>query len=118
LAAVVSQVATCSLPTVFQRLIEQFPAVVNPSKVLPAATHGVQHHIITKGPPVLSKFRRLDREKLAAVKAEFSVLERDGIICHSASPWASPLHLVQKMDGSWRPCGDYCPLNLVIVPLQ
>ncbi|GFS89984.1 hypothetical protein TNCV_507081 [Trichonephila clavipes] len=28
------------------------------------------------------------------------------IIRPSKSPWASPLHLVNKKDGSVRPCGD------------
>jgi hypothetical protein len=41
-----------------QRLSEQFPDVFNSSKVLPVATHGVEHFIVTTGPPVASKCRR------------------------------------------------------------
>jgi hypothetical protein len=100
----------------YSRLLDEFPAVVCASKRLPPVSHDVVHHIVTHRPPIASKFRKLDGEKLAAAKAEFKQLEEDDIIQRSTSPWSSPLHMVRKADGSWRPCGDFQRLNLVTEP--
>jgi hypothetical protein len=75
----------------------------------------VEHHIKTSGPPIASRFRRLDAEKLVAAKAEFLQLKKDRIVRRSESPWSSPLHMVRKTDGSWRSCGDFRRLNKVTV---
>ncbi|XP_068237149.1 uncharacterized protein [Palaemon carinicauda] len=96
----------------YANLLQEFPDVIkselcqslgSPSK------HGIYHHITTMGPPTHAKFRRLPPQKLRDAK-------RMGIYMKALSPWASPLHMVKKPDGTWRPCGDYKRLNLITTP--
>ena len=42
----------------------------------------------------------MDNKRLEAAKKEFAELEKQGIIPRSSSNWASPLHMVKKVDGT------------------
>ena len=75
------------------------------------------HSLLTRScPPVFAKSHPLDPDKLATAKAEFSAMEKAGIIYHSTSPWASPLHMAKKKEGVWRPCVNYQQFNTITVP--
>ena len=101
---------------IFDKVIEDFPEILVPRfKSTDENKHGVEHHIVTEGPPLHARARRLDADKLAAAKDEFAKLEELGIVRRSDSPWASPLHIVAKSGGGWRACGDFRRLNDVTV---
>ncbi|GFT48557.1 retrovirus-related Pol polyprotein from transposon 297 [Trichonephila clavipes] len=84
----------------------------NPSLISKSASHGTVHHIITTGPPVTARPRRLHPKLYDAVKVEFEFLLAQGIIRPSKSPWSS-LYVVPKSDSTVRPVGDYRQLNSV-----
>lgn len=113
-----TQVSSISKNFRYQNLLTKFPWVVRESITPKQISHGIEHVIETKGPPLYAKVRRLSSDKLKAIKEEFDFMIWQGLCRPSKNPWATPLHLVRKKNNDWKSCGDYRKLNEVTVPDQ
>ncbi|GFU02221.1 hypothetical protein TNCV_2465991 [Trichonephila clavipes] len=99
-------------PQMLEKVIENWTSRLDYIRACRGTSHGTVHHIITTGPPVTARPRRLHPKLYDAVKVEFEFLLAQGIIRPSKSPWSS-LHVVPKSDSTVRPVGDYRQLNSV-----
>ena len=96
-------------------LVEKFLDVFSEADDDVGSTDLIFHEIDTgDAHPLRQPARRLPYgEQRAAVEHEIDKLVNACIARPSTSPWASPIVMVKKMDGSWRMCVDYRRLNAV-----
>ena len=93
-------------------LLERFSGVFSKNSEDLGLTHLTEHAIDTgdarpfKQPP-----HRVPAAFAGEDKKAIQKLQRQGVIRPSTSPWASPIVLVHKKDGSVRFCTDYRRLN-------
>lgn len=113
-------------------MLQQFPDLTKPPKYQENPPHDVVHHIITTGPPVYEKCRRLRHPLSNWVKEEFKNWISTGVCRPSSSQWASPIVIVSKDENNLcksndkklldlnykklRVVGDYTKLNQQIIP--
>lgn len=81
--------------------------------------HGVEHHIrLTDTRPFRERSRRIAPADIDDVRRHIQELLAAGIIKESRSPYASPIVVARKKNGSVRMCIDYRTLNRRTVPDQ
>ena len=74
----------------------------------------VEHQIETgDSPPIKQPSRRVPFAVRGEITKMVGEMLESGVVQESSSPWASPIVLVKKKDGSLRFCVDYRRLNAV-----
>ena len=98
----------------FVDLLEKFsPCFATNSSDLGKCTL-TQHKINTADHPPISQHPFKSSWKgRELIQDQVDDLLRIGVIEPSTSPWASPVALIKKKDGTWRFCVDYRKLNTV-----
>uniref|UniRef100_L7LYP4 RNA-directed DNA polymerase n=1 Tax=Rhipicephalus pulchellus TaxID=72859 RepID=L7LYP4_RHIPC len=95
-----------------QRLLEAYQDIFDFGDRPLGQTSFVQHRIHTgDANPVHRRPYRVSASERSVIQKEVNKMLAKDIIEPSSSPWASPVVLVKKKDGSWRFCVDYRHLN-------
>jgi len=105
--------SSVKIPTPLQHLLQEYWEVFQDPTCLPPARGHFDHKIPLKegtSPINLRPYRYPLKQKDIIEQLVQEMLSK-GIIQISSSPFASPVVLVGKKDGSWRLCVDYRELN-------
>ena len=95
-----------------KELVYKFPRVFGIAAPNPGSRSKVEHTIETgEATPVKQSPRRLSLHRRSEAAKLVAEMANKGVITRADSPWASPIVLVDKKDGTTRFCIDYRRLN-------
>ena len=94
-----------------RQLIEEYQDVFSKEGNPISSTSLAEHEIHTTGPPIRQPFRRQNPVVRDIEQQQVKEMLRDEVIRSSTSPWASPVVMVKKKNGSMRFCVDFRKMN-------
>ncbi|GBC49993.2 retroviral-like aspartic protease 1 [Rhizophagus irregularis DAOM 181602=DAOM 197198] len=98
----------------FQQLLSDYADICAKSQTEIGKTNVIKHKIITKdATPISQPPYRCNPKYREFLQGEITRMESQRLIRKSASPWASPVVIVDKKGGEKRLCIDYRKLNAV-----
>ena len=95
----------------YSDIIQLFPNLTAQTVDSTKKKHPFEHTMTVTGSPVSFRPRRFNATKMDALNLLLDDLLQKKIIRPSISPWASPVHLVKKKNGSYRLVHDYRIVN-------
>src|SRR5690606_3897453 len=97
-----------------RQLLLEFKPLFDGKNVKLGQAIGVSHSINTgDATPIRQRSYRYSREERNTIQQHVDEMLRNDVIEPSSSPWASPVVLVKKKDGSIRFCIDFRKINAV-----
>ena len=94
-----------------RRLLDEYKDVFSRESQPISSTSLVEHEIHTTGPAIRLPFRRQNPVIRDIEQQQVKEMLRDKVIRPSTSPWASPVVMVKKKDGTMRFCVDFRKMN-------
>ncbi|KAK1694297.1 hypothetical protein QYE76_010994 [Lolium multiflorum] len=105
-----------SVPNEIQSVLKQYTDVFSEPQTLPPQReydHAIP--LVPGAAPVNARPYRYSPLHKDEIERQVNAMLQDGLIVPSMSPFASPVLLVQKKDGTWRFCIDYRRLNEITI---
>ena len=94
-----------------RHLLDEYKDVFSREGQPISSTSLVEHEIHTTGPAIRLPFRRQNPVIRDIEQQQVKEMLRDEVIRPSTSPWASPVVMVKKKDGTMRFCVDFRKMN-------
>lgn len=114
-SAAVLAIAESETPVQIRQVLDQYQDVFRePTELPPKRACDHQITLMPRAQPVNVRPYRYAPTQKAEIEKQLTEMMKNGIK-PSSSPYASPVLLVRKKNGSWHFCVDYRHLNTVIV---